>query len=111
MLAKTIMNQANIESMVSKELLDRSFNKSGLCAYCSRNVNCVASHDNGLVYNCDDYEAGEETQGVNMFSRLDIAYVDDNEPILYGLCIKCQNRDVCQLKTINGGVWHCIEYI
>jgi hypothetical protein len=27
------------------------------------------------------------------------------------LCQNCQRRDICQLKNINGGVWHCVEFV
>ena len=108
-LARTILKKVELESYIQKELLDKSFNRSGICAYCTRKANCCLSSSNGLVFDCDDYEAGEETGTVLTFTTLDVS--NDDEPIGYGLCTRCQNRDLCQLKRINGGIWHCDEYL
>ncbi|MDD2331441.1 MAG: hypothetical protein PHI68_02180 [Candidatus Cloacimonetes bacterium] len=110
MQARTTMKKVDIDSLVAREYLDRSFNRSGLCAYCSRKIMCVISHENGLVFDCDDYDPGEESIPIVPFTSLGLDYVEEEET-LYGLCAQCQKKDVCQLKNISGGIWHCDEYV
>jgi hypothetical protein len=107
--ARTVLKTVELESYIKKDFLDKSFNKSGLCAFCSRKVLCCLSSSCGLVYDCDDYDAGEEASGTLTFSSLDLS--KEEEPEESGLCAHCQNREICQLKRINGGVWHCEEYL
>lgn len=97
-----------MERFIKRDYLDRSFQRSGLCAYCERRQTCSLSGSFGLIYDCDDYLAAEGASCGLGFTRLEQA--DDNENG-YGLCQQCLNRDVCSLKNINGGIWHCDEYI
>ncbi len=110
MIAKTTLKSMTLETAVPRDCLDRSFNRSGLCAYCERKFSCALSGDFGLVYDCEDYEAGEGEVPVITFSALRLSE-DKEEDELSGLCHNCQRRDICQLKNINGGVWHCVEFI
>lgn len=111
MQAKTILKTMDIESIISRDILDKSFNKSALCAYCTRKLTCVLSEDRGLVFDCSEYEAGEETASLITFSSLGFSMEYDEEESPFGLCSECQKRDICQLKNLSGGVWHCEEYI
>lgn len=106
--AQTVLKKVDLESYVKRDYLDKSFNRSGLCAYCTRRVSCSLSNDYGLVYDCDDYNPGDESAGTLLFSTLDLS--EDENDLTYGLCAQCQKRDLCQLKMINGGIWHCDEY-
>lgn len=105
---QTVLKRVDLETYVKRNFLDKSFNRSGLCAYCSRRITCVLSSDYGLVYDCDDYDPGEESTSAMIFSTLDMS-TEEQEPD-YGLCSQCQNRDICQLKMLSGGIWHCDEY-
>jgi len=111
MQARTTLKNMDIESLVSREILDRSFNKSGLCAYCCKKMLCVISNDNGLVFDCSEYEAGEEYTPLITFSTLGISYGCDDDETLLGLCSECKKQSQCRLKDETGGVWHCEEYI
>lgn len=111
MQAKTTLKTMDIESIVSREILDRSFNRSGLCAYCANKMLCVLSNDRGLVFDCCDYEPGEEYNSLLTFSTLGLSLYNDTEESAFGLCCECQKKDTCQLKDLSGGVWHCEEYI
>ncbi|MDD2596374.1 MAG: hypothetical protein PHO35_04980 [Candidatus Cloacimonetes bacterium] len=105
---KTIMLNENMEPFIKKDYLDRSFIHSGLCAYCARRESCSLSGSFGLIYDCDEYLPGDEASCDLHVSRLkEVPDTDD----CHGLCVHCQNRDFCSLKNINGGVWHCEEYI
>jgi len=105
------MKKMDIDCLVAREYLDRTFNRQGLCAYCSRKVLCVISNDNGLVFDCDEYDAGEECAPLLPFSTLGLSFNDEEEEeTLYGLCRQCQKRDGCQLRKMSGGIWHCDEY-
>ncbi len=107
-IARTILRKVELESYITRAYLDKSFNRNGLCAYCSRKVTCKLNSSYGLVYDCEDYDAGDEASCSLTFTTLDLSSGEDNE--VYGLCAQCQIRDICQLKKINGGVWHCDEY-
>lgn len=107
-IARTILKKVELESYINRDFLDKSFNRSGLCAYCTRKVVCCLNSSCGLVFDCEDYDAGDESACSLTFSSLDMSCEDDSTE--YGLCAGCQNRDLCQLKRINGGVWHCEEY-
>jgi hypothetical protein len=107
-IARTILKRVDMESYIKKDFLDKIFNRNGLCAYCQRKHVCCFTDDTGLVFDCDDYEPGEEAFVPLTFSTLDLGREDDEE--IYGLCANCQIKDICQLKNINGGVWHCEEY-
>jgi len=105
---KTVLVKDELERFIKRDYLDRVFQSSGLCAYCERRHTCSLSGSFGLVYDCDDYQASADSSCGLEFSRLE----QRNEPQeYYGLCAQCQNRDICSLKDINGGVWHCEEYI
>ncbi len=110
MQTKTTLKTLEIESFVSRDILDRSFNRSGLCAYCANKMMCVLSEDKGLVYDCAEYEAGDECTPLLTFSSLSLSNDLDEQESPFGLCHECQKRDLCQLKDLSGGVWHCEEY-
>ena len=107
-IARTILRKVELESYIKRDFLDKSFNRDGLCAYCVRKHSCCLTGDFGLVYDCDEYEAGAEETNPLTFTTLDLGKEDD--AAVYGLCAQCQIRDICQLKNINGGIWHCEEY-
>jgi len=107
-IARTILKKVELESYVTRASLDKSFNRNGLCAYCSRKVTCAFNSSYGLVYDCEDYDAGDEATCSLTFTTMDLSLEDEESE--YGLCSQCQIRDICQLKKINGGIWHCDEY-
>lgn len=109
MIAKTTLKSMALETAIPRDCLDRSFNRSGLCAYCERKFQCSLSGDFGLVYDCHDYQPGNDDVPVITFSSLKLSEFEEEEE-LTGLCHNCQKRDICQLKNINGGVWHCVEF-
>ncbi|MDD4309153.1 MAG: hypothetical protein PHO32_02125 [Candidatus Cloacimonetes bacterium] len=107
-VARTVLRKVELDSFINRDILDKTFNKSGLCAYCQHKLACCLASSCSLIYDCDDYEAGEETNCLLTCSTLDVCK-DIEEG--YGLCAHCQNSSLCQLKRINGGVWHCEEYL
>jgi hypothetical protein len=107
-IARTVLKKVEMDSYIKRDFLDKSFNRSGLCAYCTRKVTCCLNDTYGLVFDCDDYDAGDEASCSLTFTTLDMCCEDESS--IYGLCVGCQNRDICQLKRINGGIWHCDEY-
>ncbi len=107
--ARIVLKKVELGSYIKRDFLDKSFNRSGLCAYCSRKVTCCINSSYGLVYDCDDYDAGDDSSCSLTFSALDFGKEEDGDEL--GLCSGCQNRDLCQLRKINGGVWHCEEYL
>lgn len=110
MIARTTLQKFNIERVIPRESLDKTFNRSGLCAYCNRKFGCVLSNDYGLVFDCEDYDPSDCDVPVITFSTLALSSDSDEWDDDSGLCHNCQKRDFCQLKKINGGVWHCVEF-
>ena len=111
MASRTVLKQVDLRDFLPLSHLDRAFNRSGLCAYCEGRYNCSLSEDSGLVYECEDYRPAQEELAPMTFSTL----VDEPEEsleddTLHGLCAQCQKRDLCPLKYIRGGVWHCEEF-
>ncbi|HNZ06967.1 MAG TPA: hypothetical protein PKI63_04155 [Candidatus Cloacimonadota bacterium] len=110
MIARTTLKKLSLEGVIPRDRLDRSFNRAGLCAYCSRKFHCSLSADYGLVYECDDYDASDSDVPMLTFSSIGLSENKDDEDFS-GLCHDCQKRDYCQLRKISGGVWHCQEFI
>ena len=109
MIARTTLKKLSLEGVIPRDRLDRSFNRAGLCAYCSRKFHCSLSADYGLVYECDDYDASDSDVPMLTFSSIGLSENKDDEDFS-GLCHDCQKRDYCQLRKISGGVWHCQEF-
>jgi len=110
MIARTTLKKMSLERVIPRDHLDRSFDRAGLCAYCSRKFNCSLSADYGLVFDCDDYDASDNEAPILTFSSIGLSESNDAEEY-NGLCHDCQKRDYCQLRKISGGVWHCQEFI
>lgn len=110
MATRTILKKVDIQSFVPLERLDKTFNHNGLCAYCGGRYSCALSAEEGLIYDCDDYRAAEDEVAPLVFSTIGMGPVPEDEEAVSGLCASCQIRDLCPLKYIRGGVWHCEEY-
>lgn len=109
MASRTVLKKVDIQSFIPRERLDRTFNHNGLCAYCSGRYSCALSSEESLIYDCDDYRAGEDEAPQLLFSTIGIG-PEEEEQAFSGLCASCQIRDICLLKYIRGGVWHCEEF-
>ncbi len=110
MEAKIKLRQTEIEALVAHSLLNRSFNKAGLCAYCKRNPICTMSHENGLVFDCSDYEDGDTYLAAVPLSTLSYEFGDETESSCQGLCRNCSRQKSCALSSDPSGIWHCEEY-
>lgn len=110
MASRTVLKKVDIQSFIPRERLDRTFNHNGLCAYCSGRFSCALSSEESLIYDCDDYRAGEDEAPQLLFSTIGIGPDEEEQQAVSGLCASCQIRDICLLKYIRGGVWHCEEF-
>ena len=79
----------------------------GLCANCIHAKDCVLRREGSVVLFCEEFEAvGREER------RVFPVEVHPEPPIVAseGLCATCENRETCQLRPAEGGVWYCEEY-
>jgi len=110
MASRTVLKKVDISEFISYEEIGRDFHRTGLCQYCESRFACSLTHDNGFIYECEDYKATRDIAPILSFSTIGIEPEEAEEEILSGLCAQCQRRDLCPLKYINGGVWHCEEF-
>ncbi|HPS39351.1 MAG TPA: hypothetical protein PL124_08075 [Candidatus Cloacimonadota bacterium] len=110
MAARTVLRKVDLRGYVPIEDLDRAFNKSGLCAYCENRQNCSLCERSGFVFECEEYQASADEAPELTFTTIGMIQDEEEAEILSGLCEQCQRRDICPLKFIRGGVWHCEEF-
>jgi len=108
--AKIRLKQTEIESVIAHSLLSRSFNKTGLCAYCKRNTICTMSNESGLVFDCSDYEDGDTYRSAVPLSTLTYEFEVEEALELKGLCRTCHRQYNCALSSDPCGIWHCDDY-
>ena len=87
-----------------------------LCSTCKHASTCTFPRDpQKPSFYCEEFEIEtappRKTTGDDM-SRLNESYaVKVEESVqLFGLCIDCENRQMCAFLRPEGGVWHCEEY-
>jgi len=103
------MKHREIDTMIAPALLSRSINKPGLCAYCKCNPICTLSNENGLIFDCSDYEDGDTFRAVAPLSALTYEFGMEETLRLKGLCRNCSRQDKCTLSTSPDGIWRCEE--
>jgi len=109
MASRTVLKKVEVQEFIPVGALDRAFNKNGLCAYCEAKYRCSLCEDSGTIFDCADYRpSSDEVTTVSFSTLAETQYEEEEE--LHGLCAECQRRDICPLKYIRGGVWHCEEF-
>ncbi|MEO0071407.1 MAG: hypothetical protein ABIK39_04925 [candidate division WOR-3 bacterium] len=87
---------------------------SGLCSTCSHSHGCgYRLRQSQPVVWCEEFESTsvpfvEETQS-GMAQAPTVAEMHEWDKYK-GLCVNCENRDSCQIRNKEIGVWHCEEY-
>lgn len=80
--------------------------EEALCVRCARAAGCEIPGDwDGPMLACDFYEDIE----CLLLNKGAVAWLPEPER-MEGLCVDCENRGVCILRTREGGTWHCEEY-
>jgi hypothetical protein len=102
--------KVEIQGYIPQDFLDKAFNRNGICAYCESRFSCALNDESGFVYESDDYRAAQDDVPVLSVTTIGMSNDHDEEDDLHGLCAQCQRRDICPLKYIRGGVWHCDEF-
>jgi len=84
----------------------------GICSTCIYLKDCLHKFSNGrVIWFCEHFDSGtpiEKPQPVDW--KESMMTFSDNEQFK-GLCVNCEHRFYCKQARINGGVWHCEEYL
>ncbi len=89
------------------EVLTKKNQRKGLCKDCARSENCSLNQNSeNVVWDCDDYSDDAVTLSSVREKNNDTVQVNSNP----GLCAFCIHSENCNLKQLEGGVWHCEEY-
>ena len=92
---------------------------AGLCSTCNNNNNGVACGYRALrgcdALYCEMFDISPNGSDGEVRARFvtveTVAVSEEVKPEVYkGLCINCENREICRLAKSEGGVWHCEEY-
>jgi hypothetical protein len=89
----------------------------GLCSTCRNDPTCTYPRDpKRPVTQCEEFD-GELSAPRNPTERSDPPFGSfelrsrwEEKHKYAGLCIICDNREICTFPRPEGGVWHCGEY-
>ena len=93
----------------------------GLCSTCNNAQTCgFLKNIKMQVWQCEEYDnsvaikkkkAGKQ---VSQNNRSQVVLNNHNNQIpgkYKGLCINCENRETCNHEKVEGGIWHCEDYL
>ncbi len=94
----------------------------GLCSTCNNNVDAVCSYRELRGFDAQCCEMHDERTPASALltgaqgkpsARVVVASrpVPTESTEFKGLCINCENRETCLQSRIEGGIWHCEEYL
>jgi len=92
---------------------------SGLCSTCQYAPTCIYLKDSEVtVWQCAEFDGFCETK--NRTTGKDFSHPKNLQHNLgsivkksekyRGLCTNCENREICQFRKPEWGVWQCGEY-
>ena len=86
-----------------------------LCSNCKNISKCTFSNDsNRPAFYCEEFEI-EEMPSLNITKKDRTppmnSHLAKNSSGFSGLCSDCENRRTCKFPRLEGGVWHCEEYM
>jgi hypothetical protein len=85
----------------------------GLCVNCNHRTACGYRRDPARpVVFCEEFECftppSVEAAPVTVPAPTEQDMADWDK--YKGLCVNCDNRETCQIRNAEIGVWHCEEY-
>jgi len=88
-----------------------------LCPHCRHVSICSRyKYQNQEVWYCEEFSdirqpqsATAEVTAANP-SSLNASAAQSETNSLRGLCKICQNRNMCTMKSFEGGIWHCDNF-
>ncbi len=87
---------------------------SGLCTTCAHSAGCgYRSRHNQPVIWCEEFESisAPLIEEASLTAEKGPTATEIHEWDKYkGLCVNCDNRETCQIRDKEIGVWHCEEY-
>ncbi len=89
----------------------------GICSTCNYAVTCSFRRDTPRpVLECDEFDdrvapSRADLPRLGLESQSEAVSVEKESEQYKGLCINCEVRKTCTLRTPGDSIWHCEEYI
>lgn len=84
---------------------------SGLCLTCNYAETCVRREHHGKpVWYCEEFDDFQPESKGTVVREKRVASTETAMEAYKGLCLNCDNRQVCVIPKSEGGIWHCEEY-
>ncbi len=93
----------------------------GLCSTCNNSLNCIFSQNlSSFIWQCSEFDSSTSEKPImkninNVPETLNIsnatAAINKNKDKNKGLCLNCKNCNICTYTPIEGGTWHCEDYM
>ncbi|MBN2534855.1 MAG: hypothetical protein JXB88_18385 [Spirochaetales bacterium] len=93
----------------------------GLCSTCALADTCTYQRNQKeIIWQCEEFSE-RTSPDIDLYSgkkTVKAATItgqkrteSEEELIVYkGLCVNCENRNVCKEEIVEGGIWHCENY-
>ena len=87
-----------------------------LCSTCMHASECTyKGKSDRYIYYCEEFEIApteaKDSQKVVREQHVEKKEDNDRSFKFKGLCVNCENRKTCNFARVNGGIWHCEEYL
>ena len=83
-----------------------------LCRKCALLLVCDrAKEQNRKVYFCQDFQKSNKNSLLRYTVNPDNSKENIKNDMQNGLCRICQNREICNVKIPEGGLWHCENFL
>ncbi len=114
-------NQIDISDIyiISSKNMDSGF--QGLCSTCNNSLSCIFYQNlSSFIWQCDEFDNSTSEKLIrknnnNISESLNIsnatATTNKNTNKNKGLCFNCKNCNTCSYTPVEGGIWHCEDYM
>ena len=83
-----------------------------LCLQCTLLLVCDRTKEqNKKVYYCEDFQKSNNSSASNEIIKSYDKTQINKKNMKNGLCRICQNREICNIKIPEGGLWHCDNFL
>jgi len=82
-----------------------------LCLTCNYGPTCVRRKHHGQpVWYCEEFDDYQPAKPKAVKRERKSATAKRGSVIFQGLCVNCENNQICAIPKTEGGIWHCEEY-
>lgn len=84
----------------------------GLCGTCTNMPGCGFYRGPNPVIHCEEFSVDETPpwRARRMRRPSIAASCQQNDGTFHGICVNCDERELCKLRVADQVVWHCQEY-